>query len=305
VLASVFAEEGAAKPSKLMQELSTALQLSKSQWPPSLLRAMWLGLMDLQAGRRKSAAHEARWLNLLGYALRPGYGMAADDWRVAQSWRAVHGKLAFPTVSSRNESLILWRRIAGGFSAGQQLTVYQQIAGPLRNVIDPTRRTKGGGGMAANEVVELLRLVGSLELLPKSEKAQVGDWLLGMLSVKKWAACRPAMLWTIARLGSRVPAYGPLNCVIDADKVSSWLERLSGATEQDPNFGLALMLCARRVDDRYRDVAPGVREAVLDKLNRIDAPEHYLQLVQQGGQLESEEATQILGEALPLGLTLR
>ena len=37
---------------------------------------MWEMLMELEAGRRKSPQHEARWLNLLGYALaarlRPG-----------------------------------------------------------------------------------------------------------------------------------------------------------------------------------------------------------------------------------------
>ena len=61
-----------------------------------------------------------RWLNLAGFCLRPGYGLAVDDWRVAQMWRL------FPreVVHDRNELVraewwILWRRVAGGLSAGE------------------------------------------------------------------------------------------------------------------------------------------------------------------------------------------
>ncbi len=304
VLEQVFVAEGRLQPSKLMQQLAERLQLRRGDWPPSLLRSMWQALMQLQAGRSQSAAHEARWLNLLGYVLRPGYGMAADDWRVAQTWRAVHGKLAFPAVTSRNESLILWRRIAGGFTAGQQLTVYQQIAGPLRGVLDPTRRAKGGGGTAVNELTELLRLVGSLELLPKSEKTQLGRWLLGLLRVKKWASCQSSVLWAIGRLGSRVPTYGPLNCVVDVGEVSNWLVQMCESRVRDPNLALAMMLCSRRVNDRYRDVPDQLRSQVLSKLEELSAPPHYAALVREAGKLASEEANQILGEALPLGLRL-
>ncbi len=304
-LADVFSARGTLKPSKLMHTLADSLEIRRSDWPPHLLRTLWEGLMEWEAGRRKSAAHEARWLNLLGYSLRPGYGLAADDWRVAQSWRALHGKLAFSAVSSRNEALILWRRIAGGFTAGQQLTVYQQIAGPLRGVLDPARRAKGGSGTTATELIELLRLVGSLELLPGSEKSQLGDWLLDLLGKKKWAPCQSAVLWALGRLGSRVPTYGPLNCVIDSERASSWVEQLVRTRTEDANYPLAIMLCSRRVGDRYRDIDSDVRGQSLEALRRVDAPQHYQALVRDGGQLDGEEANQILGEALPLGLRLR
>lgn len=294
-------------PAKLMDELTGALELNRSTWPPNLLRSMWQVLMELQDGRKKSPAHEARWLNLLGYALRPGFGLAADDWRVAESWRTVHGKLSFASGSSRNESLILWRRIAGGFTAGQQLTVYQQIAGPLRAVLDPVKRAKGGGGgvPAAHEFIELLRLVGSLELLPKSEKHTLGDWLLQLVHNKKWQPARGAMLWAVGRIGTRLPAYGPLNVVVDVDVVEQWLEKLMVRPVEDANFDLALMLCARRVSDRYRDISDSMRMEVAQVLEQRDAPKHLLTLVRDGGQLAHEQTTQVLGESLPLGLRLR
>lgn len=303
-LQRVFGGASDVKPAQLMHRLSEALELGRTDWPPSLLRAIWAGLLELQEGRRKSEAHEARWLNLLGYALRPGYGLAADDWRVAQTWRSVQGKLAFASATSRNESLILWRRIAGGFTAGQQLTVYQQIAGPVRGVLDPKRRAKGGGGVAPQELIELLRLLGSLELLPKSEKSQLGDWLIDLLSIKKWSPCRSAALWALGRLGARVPVYGPLNCVVDADHVSQWLSRLCEVKTEDPNLALALTLCGRRVNDRYRDVSETLRTQVLARLEALEAPENYKELVRDGGAMAEEMATQIVGESLPLGLVI-
>ncbi len=301
-----FGANGTLKPSQLMQTLAERLEKSRQAWPPSLLRSMWQDLMDFESGRHRSADHETRWLNLLGYVLRPGYGLAADDWRVAQSWRAVYGRLAFATPSSRSESLILWRRLAGGFTAGQQLAVYQQVAGPLRGLLDPIRRAKGGSSVAPNELAELLRLVGSLELLPKSEKSQLGRWLLELQKVKKWSFSSAAIFWTLGRLGSRVPTYGPLNTVIDTSEVELWLEQLLArpAIDHESTYQLALLQCARLVNDRYRDIDSDLRKRIIVLFEQTSAPEHYVTLVKCGGQLATEEATQILGESLPLGLTL-
>ena len=301
-----FGPTGTLKPSQLMQTLADRLEKSRQSWPPSLLRSMWQDLIDFEAGRTRSAEHETRWLNLLGYVLRPGYGLAADDWRVAQTWRLSYGRLTFATPSSRSESLILWRRLAGGFTAGQQLAVYQQVAGPLRGLLDPVRRAKGGSSVAPNELSELLRLVGSLELLPKSEKSQLGRWLLELQKVKKWAFSSSAIFWTLGRLGSRMPTYGPLNSVVATAEVEQWLEQLllRPATDHESAFQLALLQCARKVNDRYRDIDDDLRQRIIQRLEQMSAPEHYVKLVRDGGQLATEEANQILGEALPLGLTL-
>ena len=289
----------------VVKQLVQALGMPKHQWPPSLLRSMWQDLIDLDSARRSSAAVEARWLNLLGYCLRPGFGMAADDWRVSQTWRTVYGKLGFATASSRSEALILWRRIAGGFTAGQQMAVYQQVASPLRGVLDPQRRAKGGTApLQPAELVEMLRLVGSLELLPKSEKEQIGGWLLAMLDNKRWLAARDSLLWTIGRLGNRVPAYGPLNTTVDTDTVEQWLEKLVRFSQpQLASWQLAVMLCARRTGDRYRDIDAALRASLVRLLDQ--APQHYRTLVEHGGRIEAEESSQIIGESLPLGLRTR
>ncbi len=288
----------------VVKQLAQALGMNKNRWPPSLLRGMWHDLIELQDGRKQSASMEARWLNLVGYCLRPGYGMAADDWRVSQTWRAVQGKLAFATPASRSESLILWRRIAGGFTSGQQMAVYQQIAGPLRGLLDPVRRGKGeANSLQPGELIEMLRLVGSLELLPSLEKRQIGDGLLSIVDQRRWATARDAMLWTIGRLGNRVPAYGPLNTVVGPEVVEDWLARMLRLQPQGPAWQLAVMLCARHTGDRYRDIDPSLKQSVLKLM--ATAPEHYRQLIESGGQLADEELNEITGESLPLGLRAR
>ena len=177
--------------------------------------------------------------------------MAADDWRVAETWRQVHGKLIFASPSSRNEALILWRRIAGGFTPGQQLTVFQQIAGPLRQTFEPARR---GANPDPQQLIELLRLSGALELLPQAIKCELGDRVLGLLDVARYRTCHGAVCWCLARLGTRQPAYGPLNGTVPTADVERWLQILLERPVADPHFDLALMQCARKTGDRYRDV---------------------------------------------------
>ena len=83
-----------------------------------------------------------------------------------------------------------------------------------------------------------------------------------------------------------------------------WLEQLLARPSDDANYNLALMLCGRRVADRYRDVGPELREDIVHHLQRRGAAAHIVSLVRDGGRLANEEASQVLGESLPLGLRL-
>ena len=67
---------------------------------------------------------------------------------------------------------------------------------------------------------------------------------------------------------------------------------------------LAVMQMARRTNDRYRDVSEKARDAALGWLTTHDAPQHFIQLIQEAGQLDTEEQGMIFGEALPKGLRI-
>jgi hypothetical protein len=58
----------------------------------------------------------------------------------------------------------------------------------------------------------------------------------------------------------------------------------------------------RRTGDRYRDVAEELRARVVSLLESWGAPEHFVQLVREGGELAAEEQRLTFGEALPRGV---
>lgn len=308
VLDGTFAPTGNDDPSALTKRLIAAAGSDRHEWPTSLLRRIWEMLMELETGRRKSPAHEARWLNLLGYSLRPGYGLAVDDWRVAETWKTVQGKLAHAAATSRTESLILWRRIAGGLPAGQQRALAEPLLATVRTL--HKRQTSGSGkgadpSFSAHEGLEVLRLLGALELLAVEVKIELGGMLLDLVPKKKLATIRPAVLWAIGRIGAREPAYGPLNSVVPPSEIAEWLAKLLDPQGGEAMTQFAVVNLARRTNDRFRDIDDELRDRVLRWLAENHAAQHALELVHHRTELGADEQNRIFGESLPKGLRIR
>ncbi len=316
-------------PGAAMKSLRGVVGADRSQWPPHLLRGLWQSLLDVAEGRRQSAAHEIAWLNWCGYCLRPGFGMAVDDWRVSEVWRNVHGKLAFAAAGSRTESLILWRRIAGGLTDGQQ----EQLVAPILTPLVTGSAGKSAGGKSAgkqvkfqaHEIAELWRMVGAMERLPASVKTQLAQAAVAQCWQPPSESYRDALLWAVGRLASRKPIYGPLNKVVSADTAAALVSDLiAGAPPADPNptreretghpnptreretgmLYLALMQIAQKTDDRYHDLPESVRQRAAMWLQQRGAPQRFADAILIGGQTGDEDAAAIFGESLPLGIRL-
>lgn len=308
LIAGVFAPSGTHAPASLLKRLAVELDCAKHQWPTPLLRRIWEALMEFESGRRCSADHESRWLNLVGFSLRPGYGLAVDDWRVAETWRTVQGKLAHGGASVRNEALVLWRRIAGGLSRGQQQALADPLLASVRQLghRHATGKTRGDDtALRPNELSEILRLLGSLELLDIARKIELGDILSSVLPKRKLEAVRGPIIWTLGRLGQRCPVYGPLNTVVPSEVAARWLPEVIRHSADDlPTATLAIMQLARRTDDRYRDLPPTDRREAVMWLEDQTASPHLIELVRDGGALDADEQQQVFGESLPKGLRL-
>jgi hypothetical protein len=307
LLEGTFSVKGKDKPAGLMKRLTRTIDVNRRLWPPSLLRRIWESLIDLERGRRRSQEHEARWLNLLGFTLRPGYGMAMDDWRVAETWRLLQGNLVHATPMCRAEWWILWRRIGAGLAAGQQQALVDPVLGSIRAMHRQITTGKGRGSelnAGPHETAEIWRLLGSLEMLPCPVKIELGSMLIELIPRRKMEAVRSAALWTLGRLGARVPLYGPLNAVVPSDAAGRWLKELLQLQPEEEMTDFTVMQLARHTGDRYREIDGKLRDRAVALLEKRGAAAHTIELARHGGQLDQEEQAVVFGEALPIGLRL-
>src|SRR5207245_2191754 len=181
-------------PVTLTRRLEAALDAGRDAWPLAAIRMLWDALWPLEPARARSAEHEARWLNLAGFRLRPGFG-------------------------------------------------------------DPGEAERGRA--------------------TESE------------------------LWALARLGARVPVYGPLNCVVARDAATAWTERLLAAEWPRPEaYAFALAQLARATGDRERDLDRDLRERLARRLETAPHGEPAARLVRQPVALEARGGARLVGRTL-------
>lgn len=296
-------------PADAMRGLRALLELEKEDWPLPVLRKLGEMLLKVREARRRSAAHDARWMNLAGYALRPGFGYPMDDWRQKELWKIWHAGILHPgDEQCRTEWWILWRRVAGGLSQGQQEQLHAQLAPSL--VAGPAKRSKEGKRLGKQEQVEMWRAAASLEALDRARKVDYGQELVERAE----RGATAADLWALGRIGARVPFHGPANQVVNRRAVEGWIRRLlAGEWKLPEATAVTLAHLARRTGDRERDIDEGLRTEIAERIARAGAGanaksahvfERSRVLVLEGGALEREEASEAFGEALPAGLVL-
>ena len=293
----VFARgSGLVEPETLPARLEGALGYGRMAWDTQLARALADTLLEASDGRRRGARYEARWLNLLGFCLRPGFGAPADDWRIGRVRGVYVEGLLFPNdPQCQSEWAVLWQRVAGGLRAGQQRELYLRYATVLG-----VRPGGAGKGKRVNPQVqrESWRLLASLEHLAASERELLGEALLDRLLRDRDNA---SYLWAIGRLGARVPAYGPLSAVVPADRAAAWIERLIAVAVLSPERASAVVQVGARTDDPLRDIPDDTRRQAVTRLTEggFEAEAEPLRTPQPPG---ARNPLQVFGESLPPGL---
>ncbi len=283
------------QPDSLIGELEQALGHGKHAWPLLPSRQLADVLIEVERGRRTSAAHEARWLNLTGFCARPGFGSPLDAWRVSELRKVYAAGLAFPRdVQNQVEWIVLWQRVAAGFTAGQQRELAQRIAGQL-----------GLGQRKAARVNpqierESWRLLASLERLESAYRARIGDEVIDRVRREPRSA---TWLWAIGRIGARIPFYGPLNACVSAAVAERWLERLLTLKEITPDAAAAIALIGSRTDDPVRDLSAALLERAARRLEDSGFSDAARTLLDPASA-HRPNAGQIFGESLPEGLQL-
>ncbi|HLH41360.1 MAG TPA: Hsp70 family protein [Bryobacteraceae bacterium] len=275
-------KEGALEPEQLPGKLEQTLGLGRNSWPVTAIRKLADQMIELAEHRKRSAAHEARWLNLCGFCLRPGFGFPADDFRIEQARRIYAGGLQFANqVQNEVEWWIFWGRVAGGLNKNQQTDIFQRLS--------PILLPRAGKRPRVNPSLlrEMWRTAASLELLPAQTRTQLGDELLAR--VKKGEFVETG-LWCLARLGARKLFYGPMNQVLPAATAARWIEGLTKV----PNAEDAIAALARRTGDSTRDLSPASLELVRRSFPDLD--------LEAPPREDLAAMGRIFGEELPSGL---
>ncbi len=300
------------EPRELTKELETALDATRHQWPTGLCRRLWEFLAEVAEGRRLSPQHQTRWFNLVGWCLRPGFGDPLDKFRIEQLWKLLAApprveptkgvQVVAPRVLEGGADYwILWRRVAGGLSATLQQALYERMRPailPVKNktIIKPN----------PNELAEMWRAAASFERLDVKHKQSLGESLLKQI---KRSPVPTYAFWALTRLGARSLLYGPLNAVLHPQVAESWLDTILSFVPSNQSERLAWAFClaqlARRTGQRALDIGDSHRDKVLQTLEaQQSVPEHWIEMVKEVTELESEEQGQMLGDTLPIGLRL-
>jgi molecular chaperone DnaK (HSP70) len=296
VLREAFTGDG--DPVTLMRRLEEAMDAGRDGWPLAAVRTLFDVLFELEPHRARSPAHEARWLNLGGFLLRPGFGDAGDELRIGRVWRVLSQDLRHPrAIQGRAEWWNLWKRVSGGLSAAQQQHLLQQVSPALLK-----RGKLRGPKPGPQEVREMWQAIGGCERLPARTRGELADAAAGLAERGR---ASEQELWALARLAARAPIYGPIDCVVPAGEAAAIVERLLRSDWSRPAaYAFAVAQTARCTGDRARDLEASLRERVANRLTDTPGGARLARIVREVVELEAQEQARLLDESLPSGLRL-
>jgi molecular chaperone DnaK (HSP70) len=285
------------KPGNIMEKLEELLGMGRRDWSPSLLRGLWEPLLNFAGQRKLSQEYEARWWNLAGFFLRPGFGFPLDDFRIKELWKIILGDLkASKPIECQIQRWICYRRIAGGLNKGQQM----QLAGELLPILfnKKTGKIEIKNKSELYAYSEKIRALAALERLELPIKIRVGEALLARINQKEAAAYE---YWALARIGARHLMYGSINHVVPKEICIKWVEQLLKIENihlEQRQFVLGQL--ARKTDHRELNLP----EPLLNNIIAHDSTNRLRELILQEHVLTESEQEQVFGDRLPVGLML-
>jgi hypothetical protein len=135
--------------------------------------------------------------------------------------------------------------------------------------------------------------------VPGSTRASLGNELLAKIKKGPGDAI---WLWSLGRLGARIPLYGPLHSVVAPEIAGEWLKALLESSFTAITASAAIVPIARRTDDHSRDIDDAIREQAITRLRALGVAEETIQLLSKYVPPEQVDAVHSIGESLPLGL---
>lgn len=280
------------KAKQLAKSLEGSIGESRKDWDLNQLRQLWKLLEEGITRRSRSQDHEASWLYLAGYCLRPGFGHPQDKDFMNSLWKLYQLGIAHPKESSILEQWwILWRRVAGGLNKEQQELLFDKISPSLKKD-------------RAQSPQQYL-LAGSLERVDVNRKIQLGNGIVNSL-VSGNKNHVDSKIWCLARLASRTPLYAGAESIVRPSFVESWADQLNslGSHRIYKNMKLFYGMAGQKLDDRELDIDAKHRTQFATKLKDMGADQEMLSGINVKRQYNSHQQAELFGEEIPLGLTI-
>lgn len=287
------------KPESLVEKLEVALNMGRKDWPPSVLRGLADALVKAAPHRKASAEHTVRWWNLVGFALRPGFGYPLDDFRIKELWKVILSDFKGPAI--RDVQIQFWiclRRIAGGLSKGQQT----QLAGDLATLLTKSGKIEFKSKSEIYPYSEKVRALAALELVDVPFKTRFGQALVARIAGGEGI---PAEYWSLGRLGARHLLYGSLVNAIPRETCELWIERLlSASLPSDEKLAFLLGQIAGKTEHAEINISTKYLNKILEKFAGSPHAEQMHELLNRQTRLSLIEKEQAFGDCLPAGLLL-
>jgi len=277
----------------ILKSTERILASSRSEWNGPLLRALWTALEERRDDRRRSADHEEAWLIMAGFLLRPGFGVVRDDLRMDALWRVHDDGACFPGRRIKNQEYILWRRVAGGLTRERQTRLMGEEIDRIRS------------GRAPDELV---RLAGSLELIPHEAKAELVRSFCDIAVTLATASrhCAPYFA-ALGLLLNRTPLYAGPETVVSPDLVEHAyraFERFDWTMPEMRDLQILFLRAARVVDDRSLDLPTPLRGLIASKLERSGLPAQQTAKIKGFVPIGRSDRASLYDDSLPPGLIL-
>jgi hypothetical protein len=301
IVQQTFGSKSTLKPEKLMDRLEETIQMSRREWPPSVMRGLADAVLKSSAFRKITQVYLERWWNLVGFLLRPGFGFALDDFRLKELWKVILSDL---NSQLPQEALIqIWiclRRVAGGLSKGQQMQAISEINTTLFN--------KKSGKIEVKSKAELypysekIRVLGAMELVDNSLKIRWGNALVERLITGQGGV---ADYWSLGRIGARHLLYGSLVNVLQRSQVEIWIDQLLNANlSLDDRFAFLIGQLARKTEHREINLSSDCIKNILTHFADSEHLSRLEQLLLEENRLTQQEQENAFGDRLPAGLFL-
>ena len=281
------------KPTGLLRQWEKALGQKKKDWDITTLRALWDLIGEGISQRYRSLDHEISWLIAAGYTMRPGYGCLGDEAKICTLWLLKELGLHFPAdKQTREQEMILWRRVAGGLSAENQQSLFQDFIPFLKEL--------------KNQGIEGMRMLASFERIQEKDRILTLNLALeGFMTKNK--KFQDAYLWCIGRALSRIPMYTGMETVLPSKeviRVYDELEKFEWDSKLAPIIHDLFAQAARITGQREIDIDPEFRAKLVKKMQQTGAEASKIQPIQEYIPIAQKDLSVLYGETLPSGLML-